>query len=136
MGQELQRLAAAAGLALVRTADEASGAIVSMPSDAVTGELLGSLQKEFLGAKTYGAAFSVTVTNSGGTPTFRLVRPMAVTHHMDANQRQIVLTSTWNSASSTATVNAPNAKEAPSGYYMLFAVSPSGIPSKAVWIKL
>jgi len=43
MGQELQRLAAAAGLALVPTADEASVVIVSMPSNAVSGELLGSL---------------------------------------------------------------------------------------------
>lgn len=43
MGQELERLAAADGLALVRTAEEASVVIVSLPSDAVNEALLGSL---------------------------------------------------------------------------------------------
>lgn len=43
MGQELQRLAVAEGMALVSTAGEASVVIVSMPSDAVDEELLDSL---------------------------------------------------------------------------------------------
>lgn len=43
MGRVLQRLADEAGLVLVPTADEASVVIVSMPSDAVSAELLQTL---------------------------------------------------------------------------------------------
>ncbi len=77
-----------------------------------------------------------------------MVRPMAVTHQTDTEQRVIALTFTASGAT-TLSVNAPDGRVFPygmggghthaiarRGYYMLFTVNDSGVPSVAKFIRL
>ncbi|GAB2831937.1 hypothetical protein GCM10022221_33540 [Actinocorallia aurea] len=81
----------------------------------------------------------------GSTHTFKtsrqiasawLIRPIAVTHSSDPNQRAVApqkLTVTGNSVKFKLTNN-PNV--APPGYYMLFATDANGVPSVAKWVHI
>jgi hypothetical protein len=61
---------------------------------------------------------------------------MATTHHYDANQRLVWLQIT-NRGSSSITVSAPiNANIAPPGYYMIFILNSSGVPSVGRIVKI
>jgi hypothetical protein len=64
-----------------------------------------------------------------------LVRPGAVTHSSDSNQRLVDLpfTTTANGVSVSVT-GEPNL--APPGWYMLFVVDADGVPSVASWVHL
>lgn len=64
-----------------------------------------------------------------------LIRPAAVTHSSDPNQRfvDLPLSVTGNNVDLNVTSN-PNM--APPGWYMLFAVDANGVPSVAKWVHL
>jgi hypothetical protein len=64
-----------------------------------------------------------------------LIRPAAVTHSSDSNQRLVDLpfTPTENGISYTVT---GNQNLAPPGWYMLFVVDGNGVPSVAKWVHL
>ncbi|MFP3988276.1 galactose oxidase-like domain-containing protein [Streptomyces sp. E11-3] len=64
-----------------------------------------------------------------------LIKPAAVTHSSDPNQRfvDLPLTVDGNNIDLNVTSN-PNL--APPGWYMLFAVDANGVPSVAEWVKL
>ncbi|WP_398954305.1 galactose oxidase-like domain-containing protein [Streptomyces sp. GC420] len=64
-----------------------------------------------------------------------LIRPAAVTHSSDPNQRfvDLPLTVDGNNIDLNVTSN-PNL--APPGWYMLFAVDAGGVPSVAKWVRL
>ncbi|WP_156723445.1 glyoxal oxidase [Streptomyces apocyni] len=64
-----------------------------------------------------------------------LIKPAAVTHSSDPNQRYVdlPLTVDGNNIDLNVTTN-PNI--APPGWYMLFAVDANGVPSVAEWVKL
>jgi hypothetical protein len=64
-----------------------------------------------------------------------LVRPAAVTHSSDSNQRLVNLpfTTTANGISYSVT---GNQNLAPPGWYMLFVVDGNGVPSVAKWVHL
>jgi len=96
---------------------------------------------------TFGANFVVTVGGVGtqATQTFKrmvLLRPGAVTHNYDADQRYIELQSVPNTAHAqmtSFTVTAPTADLGPPGYYMLFAITSdlgNEAPSVAQFIRL
>ncbi|MFB7503546.1 galactose oxidase-like domain-containing protein [Streptomyces broussonetiae] len=63
-----------------------------------------------------------------------LIRPAAVTHSSDPNQRfvDLPLSVDGNNVDLNVTNN-PNL--APPGWYMLFAVDANGVPSVALWVK-
>ena len=64
-----------------------------------------------------------------------LVKPEAVTHSSDGNQRLIKLGFTPTATGLTAQIpNEPNL--APPGWYMMFVVDTSGVPSVAAWVHL
>ena len=70
-----------------------------------------------------------------------LVRPMAVTHQTDTEQRVIELAIFHDPAQPNRVfATGPSAEYphslAPQGYYMLFAISRAGVPSEAKWIAL
>ena len=60
--------------------------------------------------------------------------PADNTHAMEINARHIELAVTRNASGFIAT--APGAKVAPPGYYMLFILTPDGIPSVAKWVHV
>ncbi|MBU2665249.1 DUF1929 domain-containing protein [Actinoplanes bogorensis] len=81
----------------------------------------------------YGSANTITV--DGPIVKAELIRPAAVTHSSDPNQRfvDLPMTVTGNSIKLNLTSN-PNL--APPGWYMLFAVGANGVPSVAKWVKV
>jgi len=89
----------------------------------------------------YGAPFSVTYTATSAIRSAVLVRPGSVTHAFDMDQRLIGLCgpSPQPPCSGSGTLNLtspPNGGIAPPGYYMLFLLDSSGVPSKAQFIQL
>jgi len=81
----------------------------------------------------YGTTQRITV-NSAVTRA-SLIRPAAVTHSSDPNQRfvELPMTVKGNTIDLNVTSN-PNL--APPGWYMLFVHNANGVPSTAKWVKL
>ncbi|GAA4675422.1 hypothetical protein Prum_029600 [Phytohabitans rumicis] len=81
----------------------------------------------------YGSTQKITVS----APVVRasLIRPAAVTHSSDPNQRfvELPMTVSGNTIGLNVTSN-PNI--APPGWYMLFVHGANGVPSVAKWVKL
>ena len=64
-----------------------------------------------------------------------LVKPGSVTHSFNADQRYVLLS--FTASGTTLTVHTPaNANLALPGYYMLFIVDTSGIPSVAKFVRI
>jgi hypothetical protein len=79
---------------------------------------------------------SITVRTDAAVTSLVLMRPGMVTHQVDTEQRSIPLSFT-RTAPGEYRANCPrNANVAPPGYYMLFAVTSDGVPSKAAWIRV
>jgi hypothetical protein len=81
----------------------------------------------------YGGSYSIT-TN---TPikTAELLKPAAVTHQSDPNQRFIALP--ISGSGNTVRVNLTNnANIAPPGWYMLFVTNGNNVPSVAKWVHV
>ncbi|TXS53169.1 DUF1929 domain-containing protein [Streptomyces sp. uw30] len=82
---------------------------------------------------TYGDTQRITVDRP--IAKAELIRPAAVTHSSDPNQRfvDLPLSVEGNNVDLNVTSN-PNL--APPGWYMLFAVDANGVPSVAKWVHL
>jgi len=84
---------------------------------------------------SYGNAFSVTTPDAATISHVVLVRTGAVTHAFGMDQREVELS--FMSGSGDLTVDAPlNGNIAPPGYYMLFILNNSGVPSLANFIQV
>ncbi|MGB8786469.1 MAG: galactose oxidase-like domain-containing protein [Candidatus Acidiferrales bacterium] len=83
----------------------------------------------------YGATFQVETPEASSISSAVLIRPGAVTHSFDMDQRLINLSYTVGSGVLTATAP-PNGNVAPPGYYMLFILNSSGVPSLATFVQL
>ena len=65
-----------------------------------------------------------------------LIRPSAVTHSSDSDQRSVDL-AVSNATAAGATLTVPsNHNLTPPGWYMLFVRNASGAPSVAKWVKV
>lgn len=83
----------------------------------------------------YGSSFSIATPDAVDIAAVSVIRPGAVTHAIDMNQRYVPLSFTPGDGS--LTVEAPVAPElAPPGYYLLVIENGSGVPSVARWIRL
>ena len=87
-----------------------------------------------------GADVEVGVQSSAGETivNFALLRPAAITHNFDADQRYIELSSS-HAGSIRYLVTPPTEDLGPPGYYMLFAIGEMGgirVPSVARFIRL
>src|SRR6185295_2311960 len=81
----------------------------------------------------YGAAFSVQTPDAASIASVSLVRPGAVTHGFDEDQRFLNLP--FTAETGALTIQAPaNANLAPPGYYMLFLLNGAGVPSVAAFV--
>ena len=86
------------------------------------------------GVVGYGASFDIATPNTNITSVV-LVRPGAPTHAFDMEQRLVSLDFQSGSGKITATAP-PHGNVAPPGYYMLFLVNSSGVPSVATFVQL
>jgi hypothetical protein len=85
---------------------------------------------------TYGGSYPLTETHAAPIKNLSLVRPMAVTHSVDANQRLVDVPFTTNPDGSLQLTIPSNPNLAPPGWYMLFATDDTGVPSVASWVKI
>ena len=84
---------------------------------------------------SYGTNFFIATPDAATIATAVLIRTGAVTHFFDQNTRYVPLT--FQQAAGGLTLSAPaSANFAPPGYYMLFIVNSSGIPSIAPFVQL
>jgi hypothetical protein len=81
----------------------------------------------------YGTTQQITV--DGTIVKASLIKPAAVTHSSDPNQRYVELPMTVNG--DTVGLNlTSNPNIAPPGWYMLFVVNAAGVPSIASWVQV
>jgi galactose oxidase len=83
----------------------------------------------------YGAGFQISTPNAADIARVALVRPGSVTHSMHFDQRYVDLQYTKGSGVLNATAPA-NGNEAPPGWYMLFVLNSTGVPSVASWVHV
>jgi len=83
----------------------------------------------------YGSTFFVATPDASNIASVSFVRPGAVTHTFNEDQRFLSLA--FQPTSGGLNVQAPaNANLAPPGYYMLFIVNANGIPSIASFVRV
>jgi hypothetical protein len=82
---------------------------------------------------TYASTQQITVDRP--IVKAELIRPAAVTHSSDPNQRFVDLPMSVNGNTIDLNVTS-NPNLAPPGWYMLFTVDASGVPSVAKWVHL
>lgn len=84
---------------------------------------------------SYGNSFSVTTPDAANISSVVLVRNGSATHAFGMDQRLVGLS--FTAGSGTLAVTAPpNGNIAPPGYYMLFLVNNSGVPSIATFVQV
>lgn len=82
-----------------------------------------------------GTTFFVATPDAASIASVALIRTGAVTHFFDQNERYLPLSFTQTSGGLTVTAPA-NTNLAPPGYYMLFIVNNSGVPSIAPFVQV
>jgi len=87
------------------------------------------------GSITYGSTFTVETPNAATISSVVLVRNGTVTHAFGMDQRMVGMNFTVGSGSLTVTAP-PNSNIAPPGYYMLFILNSSGVPSVAQMVQI
>ncbi|MGP4002884.1 galactose oxidase-like domain-containing protein [Streptomyces sp. 8N706] len=81
------------------------------------------------GTATFRTRYASTIKN------VRLMRPSAVTHVTDVDQRSIAMD--FNRSADGISVTVPKDRSlVPSGWYMLFVTDDQGTPSKARWVEV
>src|SRR5262249_3032204 len=84
---------------------------------------------------TYGSAFSVSTPDSAQISKVALVRNGSVTHSFNGGQRYLELS--FQKVAGGLTVTAPaDGNLAPPGYYMLYILNASGVPSVAAMVQV
>ena len=87
------------------------------------------------GSAGFGTSFTVSTPDAADISSVALIRPSAVTHALDMNQRYVPLSFTRSSGA--LTVTAPtNGNVAPPGYYMMIIKNSAGVPSVASWVRV
>ena len=84
---------------------------------------------------SYAAPLTITTPDAASITRVALVRPGAVTHANNFDQRYVDLTFTVGSGVINATAP-PNKNYAPPGYYMLVIVNSSGVPSVMPFVRV
>ena len=84
---------------------------------------------------TRGADATFTLGGTQDIATAKLMRPSAVTHATDVEQRTVALDVTTQGDRATVSVPA-EAGIVPDGWYMLFVTDTAGVPSQARWVHV
>jgi hypothetical protein len=84
----------------------------------------------------HGAAFSVDTPTPGAITEVVFMRPGAVTHAFNQNQRYVGCAISGKTATAVKATAPPDGTIAPPGYYLLLLVDHDRVPSAANWIRL
>ncbi len=83
----------------------------------------------------YGQQFQIS-SSTANILWVSLIKPMATTHGLDAEQRLVNLTINSVSGNTLTVTVTSNRNLAPPGWYMLFITNQNKVPSVARWIRL
>jgi hypothetical protein len=83
----------------------------------------------------WGSTFAVTTPDASTISSVALIRPSAVTHANNMDQRYVPLAFTKTTKGLSVTSPA-NGNWAPPGFYMLVIENASGVPSVAKWVQV
>nr|WP_239029026.1 kelch motif-containing protein [Pseudonocardia acidicola] len=83
-----------------------------------------------------GGSMTVSSPDAATIASARLIRPSAVTHATDVEQRSVALDITRNPDGSLGLALPGEPTLVPPGYYMLFLVNEAGTPSVARWVHV
>ena len=83
----------------------------------------------------YGTSFQVQTPNAANIASVVLMKNGAVTHAFDMEQRMVGLVFSAGSGVLNVT-GPPNGNTAPPGYYMIFLINTSGVPSVAKFVQV
>ena len=89
-----------------------------------------------VGSTAWAYGSSQRITTDGAITSAALIKPAAVTHQSDANQRLVDLPLTVNADGSYNVNLTSNANVAPPGYYMLSVLRADGVPSTSSWVHV
>jgi galactose oxidase-like protein len=84
----------------------------------------------------YGTEHTLGYSSSSPVTKAVLIRPAAVTHSSDPNQREVALPISHDENGELTVSLTSNDNIAPPGYYMVFLVNSSGVPSVAQWVHV
>jgi hypothetical protein len=84
----------------------------------------------------YNQSFTIGTSDAASITQVVLMRPGANSHAFDMEQRLLRLTPSTAGGGTLTAVSPPNGNVAPPGYYMLFIVNASGVPSVAQFVQL
>src|SRR5206468_2774105 len=105
-----------------------------------TGSVVSAVRPTIASAPTsvaYGASFSIATPDAASVGSVVLVKAGSVTHAFNFDQRLVGLSYTADASTGTLSVTGPpDSNVAPAGYYMLFLVNSSGVPSLAKWVQV
>ncbi len=89
---------------------------------------------------TYGNSFSLWLSDTTGIAKVSLIKPSAVTHQFNQDQRYLeasITCSVVEGGRRKVTVDGPpSGNHAPPGDYMVFAIKWNGVPSVARWVRV
>jgi hypothetical protein len=84
----------------------------------------------------YGTEHTLSYSSSSAIASAVLIRPAAVTHSSDPNQREVALPIVKNEDGELTVSLTSNDNIAPPGYYMVFLVNAKGVPSVSQWVHV
>ncbi len=84
----------------------------------------------------YGSTVSIKTPDAGNLRGACLIRNCVTTHSYDTNQRLVALGIVIQAGGVVQVSVTNNPNLAPTGWYMLFLISNTGVPSVAVWVHL
>jgi galactose oxidase-like protein/glyoxal oxidase-like protein len=84
----------------------------------------------------YDTAFDIDTPDAAEVGSVVLLRAGAVTHSFNMDQRHVGLTINGRAANRLTVTSPPNGNIAPPGFYMLFIVGKTGVPSVAQFMRL
>ncbi len=84
----------------------------------------------------YATNLTIQTSDANNLDSVCLIAPGCISHHTDSAQRYIKL-KTFNVTASSIDITTPaNGNIAPPGYYMLFIINSTGVPSLAKFVKI
>ncbi|HST54678.1 MAG TPA: galactose oxidase early set domain-containing protein [Solirubrobacteraceae bacterium] len=84
----------------------------------------------------YGTQHTLGYTSAKPITSAVLIRPGAVTHSSDPNQRELSLPISADASGQLMVSLTANQNLAPPGYYMVFLLNSDGVPSVAQWVHV
>lgn len=84
----------------------------------------------------YGSSLDISTPDAAGISKVALVKPAGATHAMGQDQKYVPLSFTHTSGTDLTATAPADGNHAPPGWYMLFIVNSSGVPSVASWVHV